>query len=221
MEGIYRNEDKDIKSLDSLFVLAVVGIIVGARLVHCLFYEPEYYLSNPVEILKIWKGGLASHGGGLGVLLATLYYCKKHKIGYLWIVDRLVIPTALFGFFVRTGNFFNSEIIGKQTDVAWAIVFERVDLLPRHPAQLYEAFAYLAIFAALMILYKKFHKSLPAGTLMGTFLISTFVARFIVEFFKQRQASYNTDFLLSTGQALSIPFILVGIVLLVRAKAIK
>ena len=221
MESIYRNEGKDVQSLDSLFLFSVVGIVLGARLVHCLFYEPSYYLSNPLEILKIWKGGLASHGGGLGVLLGTIYYCKKYNMNYLWVVDRLAIPTALFGFFVRMGNFFNSEILGNATDVPWAIVFSRIDSVPRHPAQLYEALAYLVIFIGLYTLYKRSYKSLATGTLFGTFLILTFTARILVEFFKQRQAAYSADFLLSTGQLLSIPFILVGVVLVLRAVKTK
>lgn len=221
MEGIYRNEGKDIASLDTLFLLAVAGIIIGARLVHCLFYEPEYYLSNPAEILAVWKGGLASHGGGLGVLLVTIFYCNKYKVNYLWLVDRLAIPTALFGFFVRVANFFNSEIVGNPTDVPWAIVFERLDTIPRHPAQLYEALAYLAIFVLLSLMYKKSYKSLATGCLMGVFLICTFVARFVIEFFKQRQAAYSADLALSTGQMLSIPFILVGCWLVFRAYRSK
>jgi prolipoprotein diacylglyceryl transferase len=189
-----------------------VGIVIGARLGHCLFYDPDYYLANPMKIFAVWEGGLASHGGGLGVLIALYLGCKKYKVDFMWLIDRLVIPTALFGFFVRMGNFMNSEILGKPTDIPWAVVFERVDNLPRHPAQLYESFSYLVIFLLLAFFYKKSYKTLKKGFLFGLFLVLTFTVRFLVEYVKVRQADYSLDIGLTTGQLLSIPFLVVGFV---------
>lgn len=211
MKWVYHLEHKDESNIEGLFLYAVVGIVVGARLGHCIFYDPDYYLAHPMKIFAVWEGGLASHGGGLGVLIALYYGCKKYKTNLLWLIDRLVIPTALFGFFVRMGNFMNSEIIGKPSDLPWAIVFERVDNLPRHPAQLYEAFSYLLIFFLLTYIYKKNYKKLESGFLFGLFLVLIFSARFLIEFVKVRQADYSLGIGLTTGQLLSVPFLLVGI----------
>ncbi|ADN09595.1 prolipoprotein diacylglyceryl transferase [Sulfurimonas autotrophica] len=215
MKWVYRLENKDESTIEPLFLYAIIGIVVGARLGHCLFYDPDYYLAHPMRIFAVWEGGLASHGGGLGVLLALYLGCKKYKIDFLWLVDRLVVPTALFGFFVRMGNFMNSEIIGKPSDLPWAVVFSRVDSLPRHPAQLYEAFSYLAIFFLLTYIYIKNYKQLQKGFLFGFFLVLVFSARFLIEFVKVKQADYSLGIGLSTGQLLSIPFLLVGIVFMI------
>jgi len=211
MKRVYKLEGKDESTIEPLFLYAVIGIVVGARLGHCLFYDPDYYLAHPMKIFAVWEGGLASHGGGLGVLIALYLGCKKYKVDFMWLIDRLVIPTALFGFFVRMGNFMNSEILGKPTDVPWAIVFSRVDMLPRHPAQLYEAFSYLIIFFILTYIYVKQRKNLKEGFIFGLFLVLIFSVRFIVEFYKVRQADYSLDIGLTTGQLLSIPFLLLGI----------
>lgn len=215
MKWIYQQDKKNVEALDSLLMYAVVGIIVGARLGHCFFYEPQYYLSNPAKILAIWEGGLASHGGGLGVILAVYLYQKKYKVGYLWLLDRLGIATAAFGVFVRSANFINSEIVGKPTDVPWAVIFERVDLLPRHPVQLYEALSYLAIFVTLILCYRFTQIKHKSGVLFGLFLCLVFSARFSLEFVKVKQAAYETSLIINTGQWLSLPFMLVGIYLLV------
>jgi phosphatidylglycerol:prolipoprotein diacylglycerol transferase len=212
MKWVFRLENKDESVIEPLFLYTVVGIVVGARLGHCLFYDPDYYLANPMKIFAVWEGGLASHGGGLGVLIALYLGCKKYKVDFMWLIDRLVIPTALFGFFVRMGNFMNSEILGKPTDVPWAVVFERVDTLPRHPAQLYESFSYLVIFFILAYFYKKNYKTLKKGFLFELFLVLTFTVRFLVEYVKVRQADYSLDIGLTTGQLLSIPFLIVGFV---------
>lgn len=209
MNWIYKNENKSIEQLESLQIYIVIGIVIGARLGHCFFYDPAYYLANPLKILAINEGGLASHGGGLGAILATLYYAKKNSINFLYLLDRLAIPTALFAFFVRMGNLMNSEIVGIQTDVSWAVVFSRVDLYPRHPAQFYEALSYLSIFILLFLFYKN-EKTKP-GFLFGLFLSLIFTVRILVEFVKERQASYATEMLLSTGQWLSIPFLIIGL----------
>lgn len=217
MKRIYRLEKKDESSIDPLFLYAVVGIVVGARLGHCFFYDPDYYLAHPMKIFAVWEGGLASHGGGLGVLIALYFGAKKYKVDLLWLIDRLVISTALFGFFVRMGNFMNSEILGKPTEVPWAVVFARVDMLPRHPAQLYEAFSYLIIFFILGYIYKKSYKTLKPGFLFGLFLVLIFTVRFAVEFVKVRQADYSLGIGLTTGQLLSIPFLLLGFYFIFRA----
>lgn len=217
MKWIFKQEKVNLELLDSLLVYCVVGIIVGARLGHCLFYDPDYYLSNPFKILAIWEGGLASHGGGLGVILSVYLFQKKYQTSYLWLLDRLAIATALFGFFVRFANFMNSEIIGIQTDVKWAVVFERIDLLPRHPAQLYESISYVFIFVFLLTLYRLSNIKQYAGALLGLFLSLVFTARFLIEFVKVKQAAYTSDVWLNTGQALSIPFFVVGVYLIVSS----
>ena len=158
---IYKKEGISVELLDKLTMYTAVGTIVGARLGHCLFYEPEYYLSNPFEILKIWRGGLASHGAAIGILIALYYYSKIIRRHYLWILDRIVIAVALAGFFIRMGNLMNSEIYGIETDLPWGFVFVAAgEILPKHPTQLYEGFSYLAIFALLYVLYNKYSDKL-------------------------------------------------------------
>lgn len=215
MKWVYAKEGKDKESLDSMFVYIVVGIVVGARLGHCLFYDPSYYLSHPLKILAVWEGGLASHGGGLGVIVALALYVRKYKLNFLWLLDRVAIPTALFGFFVRMGNLMNSEIVGHPTELPWAIVFTRIDMLPRHPTQLYEALSYLFIFIVLTLIYKQKQQKLSNGFLFGLFLVLLFSARFLIEFVKEKQAAYATEIALTTGQLLSIPFLLIGLILII------
>jgi len=211
IKWIFEKENVDLEKLDIGFIYVFVGIVVGARLGHCLFYDPAYYLSNPLKILAVWEGGLASHGGGLGVIIALYIFTKKYKINLLWLLDRVSISTIIFAFFVRMGNFMNSEILGTQTDVSWAIIFSRVDLLPRHPAQLYEAFSYFLIFFVLLAIYIKQDGKTKNGQIFGIFLTLVFSVRIIVEFFKVKQASYASEFLISTGQMLSVPFLLIGL----------
>ena len=212
MKWAFKLEGKDESVIEPLFLYTVVGIVIGARLGHVLFYDPAFYFAHPLKIIAVWEGGLASHGGGLGALIALYFGCKKYKMDFLWLIDRLIVPTALFGFLVRMGNFMNSEIVGIPTDVSWAVVFTKVDMLPRHPAQLYEAFSYLAIFFLLLGIYKFSKAKIQPGLLFGVFLTLIFTARFLVEFVKVKQADYDTSFLhMSTGQALSIPFIIVGL----------
>jgi prolipoprotein diacylglyceryl transferase len=217
MKWVYPREGRDVAELDTLFIYIVVGIVVGARLGHCFFYDPEFYLAHPMKIFAVWEGGLASHGGGLGVILALYLYCKKYKVEYLWLLDRIAIPTALFAFFVRMGNFMNSEIIGKPTDSFFGIIFSRVDTLPRHPTQLYEAFSYLLIFFVMSYIYKTKATKLQNGFLFGLFLLLVFSARFLIEFVKTKQADYTLDIGLTTGQLLSIPFLVLGTYLLLKA----
>ncbi len=218
MQWIYRREQQPLEELDRLLLYLLIGTVVGARLGHVLFYDPGYYFAHPLDILKIWEGGLASHGGALGILLALFLYQRKHSyVSYLWLLDRLAIPAALGGMFIRIGNFMNSEILGIPTGGNWGVVFQRVDALPRHPVQLYEATVYALIFLVLLLLYRRPAIRMRAGALFGALMVLVFVARFFLEFFKTRQAAYEASFQISVGQWLSIPFVLLGLALLVHA----
>jgi phosphatidylglycerol:prolipoprotein diacylglycerol transferase len=217
MKWIHVREQKDIKNLDQLLLYLICGTIIGARLGHCLLYDPTYYLSNPLKIFAVWEGGLASHGGGIGALLGLFLYKQKTEESYLWLLDRIAIPTALASFFIRIGNLFNSEILGIPSSAPWAIIFQRIDSIPRHPAQLYEAFAYILIFFILMFIYKKISNKLNSGTIFGLFLVLVFISRFFIEFVKDKQEAYSTYFWMNTGQILSIPFVVAGMVLIFMA----
>jgi len=214
VRGMYRREGKPEKDLDAILLYMILGAIIGARLGHCLFYRPGYYLTHPIEIIAVWKGfsGLASHGGTLGILVSLFIFSRKHPDQpYLWLLDRIVAPTALGGAFIRLGNLMNSEILGVPTDVPWAVVFTRVDALPRHPAQLYEALAYLSTFLILFSLYRKKGPDLPRGMLTGIFFICVFGARFVIEFVKERHVPFTEGLPLSMGQMLSVPLIALGV----------
>lgn len=221
LNWIYKREGKDPAVIDNLLIYVMVGAVVGARLMHCFAYEPDFYLSHPIEILKVWKGGLASHGGLLGVLIALYLFSRKYNESFMWIISRIAIPGALTAACVRIGNLFNSEILGKPSDAPWAIVFKRIDLVPRHPVQLYEAFSYLTILLILVTLYRKITPAFATKILPGTFLVLVFVARFFIEYDKTRQAAYTTSLPFSTGQLLSIPYILIGIVWIIWALKTK
>jgi len=217
------------KNIDLLLVYIVIGTVVGARLGHTLFYETEYYLQHPLEIFKPWTGeigsdnfqfgirGLASHGGAVGVLLAILLWARQKKVPGLWILDRIGIVTALTGSFIRMGNLMNSEILGEPASVSWAFVFERVDQIPRHPAQLYEALSYLLIFAVLYYFFRKREARLPNGLLFGWFFTLLFGARFFIEYVKASQTETATELTLKMGQILSIPFVIGGVLLILYA----
>jgi len=211
---MYRREGKPEADLETVLLYMILGAIIGARLAHCFFYRPDYYLAHPLEIVAFWKGfrGLASHGGAIGILAFLYIFSRRHPTQpYLWLVDRVVVPTALGGFFIRMGNLMNSEILGLPTDVSWAMIFVRVDAVPRHPAQLYEAISYLLIFFLLFFLYRRKGPKLPSGFLTGTFLVTVFGARFLIEFMKERHAAFEAGLPLSMGQILSIPVVAVGL----------
>ena len=215
MRKIFRMEAKPVDDATSLFVYVLIGTIVGARLGHCLFYSPSYYLSDPIEIVKLWQGGLASHGGVFGILLAIFFYsCRHPGQSFLWVIDRVAIVAGLNGFFIRIGNLFNSEIIGTETTLPWAFVFANIDLVPRHPVQIYESLAYGAIFIILLAIYFKSRDKLNSGFFLGLLFVLVFTARFLLEFVKIRQAEYSDAIPLSVGQILSIPFIIAGVFLL-------
>ena len=215
--------------LDQLLIYIAVGTVIGARLGHCFFYEPDYFLKNPLEILKIWKGGLASHGAAIGILLSLWLYIRKYKLSFLWLIDRIVIVVALGGAFIRLGNLFNSEIYGLPTDLPFGFEFVRDrlydsntgELLPtvaRHPTQLYEAISYLIIFSILLTFYRKRHLVIRDGYLFGVFMILLFSARFFIEFVKNDQVAFEAGMQINMGQLLSLPFILAGVLMIIWTK---
>lgn len=217
MHVVFKKEDKPENDMNDLIWYMILGTVLGARLGHCFFYNPSYYLANPLEILQVWKGGLASHGAAIGILFALYLFTKKKKeYGYLWVVDRIVITVALSGFFIRMGNLFNSEIIGKPAELPWSFVFVSVDNVPRHPAQLYEAIAYLVVFVILFLIYLRSYAKLKSGFFLGLFLVFVFGFRFFVEFVKEDQTYFEQGMALNMGQLLSIPFVLLGFYLLLR-----
>lgn len=215
IEVIWRREGRDVESVSSLLVHMMVGTIIGARLGHCLFYDPAYFLANPLEILKIWNGGLASHGGTIGVMIAVWLYCRKNPSQpYGWLADRLATVIPLGSAFIRIGNFFNSEILGHPSDVPWAIVFKRIDNVPRHPAMLYEAGCYLLLFVIVCTRYFKFDgKNMRPGTQIGIVLTGIFTARIFLETVKENQVAFEDGMILNMGQILSIPFVIIGLLL--------
>jgi len=217
MQWMYKRENKPVSDVEQLAIYMILGTVIGARLGHCLFYNPEYYLANPLEILMVWKGGLASHGASIGILISLYIYTKKKKVSFLWQMDRVVVATALGGSFIRLGNLFNSEIIGKATDVPWAFIFTKVDNVPRHPTQLYESLGYLIIFIILFFIYKNKYKQLNDGFIFGLFLILLFAFRIFVEFFKENQTGFEEGMAFNMGQLLSVPFVILGIILIVRS----
>lgn len=211
MRWMYKREGKNTEEIDDLLCYVAIGTIVGARLGHCLFYDPGYYLTNPLKILAFWEGGLASHGGIIGIVFGLYLYQRRVVQSYAWFLDRIAIVCALGGAFIRIGNFFNSEIVGKRTTVQWAVIFKRIDQWPRHPVQLYESISYFLIFILLLTLYITLKDKIRPGVIFATSLIAVFTARFFLEFVKTQQAGYNHDFWMSTGQWLSIPFFLAGV----------
>lgn len=215
--------------MDQLLIFIAIGGVLGARLGHCFFYEPEFYLANPLEILKIWKGGLASHGGGIGILLAIWLYIRKHNLSFLWLTDRIVIVVALGVSFIRLGNLFNSEIYGLPTSLPWGFEFVRDRLydtdtgqilptVPRHPTQIYEALSYLLIFVVLFIFYRKRHGKVRDGYIFALAMILLFSARFFNEILKNDQVAFEAGMKFNMGQLLSLPFIIAGVALMLWTK---
>lgn len=216
----FKREGVPAEILDALLYTLLGSAVIGARLGHCLFYEPEYYLARPIEIFKVWEGGLASHGGAIAILLAIWWYVRKYgrknNFDYLWLMERIGIATALAGALIRFGNLMNSEIYGNPTTLPWGFIFTlRGEIVPKHPTQLYEALAYLVTFGVLMLLYWKFLPKLKKGTLFGLFLIGIFGARFFIEFVKEPQVPFEQEMSLNMGQLLSIPFVIAGVALII------
>jgi len=215
MQRFFLKEEVPLKLLDELTTYMILGTIVGARLGHVFFYEPEWYLAHPWKILKVWEGGLASHGAGIGIILAIVIFSYVRKRPFFWIMDRIVIVAALSGFLIRTGNLMNSEIYGEPTSLPWGFLFLRSSvpgdaLVARHPTQIYEGLSYLAIFFYLWWLYYRKDGKPPPGLLFGLFLILVFGVRFLFEFIKEPQVGFEQGMALNLGQLLSIPFVLMG-----------
>jgi prolipoprotein diacylglyceryl transferase len=220
---IFKREKIQSENLEKLSIYGMIGILAGARLGHCLFYEPSYYLSHPLEMILpitfppdggikfIGYQGLASHGGVSGLLIALYFYSRKTKHSMLDTLDLIAVVAGLSFGFIRLGNFMNSEIIGIPTTLPWGVIFEQVDNVPRHPAQLYEAISYLIIFTIMMILYKKRRDRLKNGFFFGLGSVLFFTARFLIEFVKENQVGFEDEMAFNMGQLLSLPFILVGI----------
>jgi prolipoprotein diacylglyceryl transferase len=218
-EKMLKSENVKQEWIDSAFFYILIATVVGARLGHVFFYGWDYYSQNPSEILKVWHGGLSSHGGTLGIMVAIYIYSKRvTKRSVLWILDRIVVPTALVAAFIRTGNLMNSEIYGVQTSMPWGFIFERNgETVPKHPTQLYEAFSYLIAFVVLTYMFWKTRARYREGLIFGIFFIFIFGSRFLIEFIKEDQEAFEAGMLLNMGQWLSIPFVVLGITLAVRA----
>ena len=218
-KGFFKREGVPESLLDPLLYTLLIGTIVGARLGHCLFYQPDYYLGSWTgfkEIFMPWKGGLASHGGTIALVIAmwwfAKHYGKKHDFDFVWILDHLAIAVCFAACFIRLGNLCNSEIYGDVTTLPWGFVFDlRGETEPKHPTQLYEALSYLLLGIVLILLYKYNLKKMYRGTFIGVFFVVLFGMRFLIEFIKEPQVGFEENMVLNMGQLLSIPFILIGI----------
>lgn len=216
-EKMFKHENIDLKWLESLFIYLIVATVVGARLGHVFFYGWDYYSQHPIEILYVWQGGLASHGGVLGIILAmVLWSLKVSKRNLLWVLDRVVVPSVLVGALIRFGNLMNSEIYGVQTSLPWGVIFERnQETVAKHPTQVYESLSYLFTFGVLYYMYWKTKAKDYQGLLTGVFFVFVFTARFLVEYIKEDQEAFEATMSLNMGQWLSIPFILTGFALII------
>lgn len=222
-------KDLSMSLTDKLTWFIIIGTIVGARLGHVFFYEWPFYQNHLLDIFKVWHGGLASHGGAIGVIIAIIAFVVSTRkqfpeLNFMKILDIVVIPTALVGCLIRIGNFFNQEILGTETDLPWAVIFDRpADLsepVPRHPVQLYESLTYLFTFIVLITLWKKSFKALGSGFYSGLFFVLVFGSRFFIEFLKERQGLMIDESFLQTGQYLSVPFIAIGALLLYKSRKV-
>ncbi|WP_299553516.1 prolipoprotein diacylglyceryl transferase [uncultured Porphyromonas sp.] len=233
-DRIWKREKLNPEWMNSLFIYVVLGTVIGARLGHVLFYDPAYYLANPAKIFAVWEGGLASHGGTIGIIIAVWIYSKRvTKKSILWTLDRLAVPTGLAAALIRLGNLMNSEIFGKPTDQPWGFIFPRASefagyaekglTIPAcHPTQIYEALAYLVVFAVCMYLYwRKDAARRYSGLILGYFLLGVFGFRYFIESIKNVQESWEINMVqhygLNMGQLLSIPFAVAGVALIIYA----
>ena len=237
---LYKEQKIKSELFEPLIFYCFFGILIGARLGHCLFYQPDYFLTSGKGFIEMllpihfgndgsWLGetfgffligyaGLASHGGTLGLMIALWLYVKRTKLSIWTVLDNIAIATGTTACFIRLGNLMNSEIIGKITDVPWAFIFERVDMMPRHPGQLYEAIAYAILFAIMWYLHKKMPEKIGTGWYFGFCLTYIFTFRFFIEYTKEIQESFEASLPLDMGQILSIPFVILGIYCMIKAK---
>ena len=233
VKRLYKEQKIKDELFDPLFIYCFIGILLGARLGHCIFYEPDYFLTSfkgfvemfiPIRFLEDggWKfigyQGLASHGGTLGLIIALWLYVKSTKLSIWRVLDNIAIATGITACFIRLGNLMNSEIIGKVTDVPWAFIFEKVDMMPRHPGQLYEAIAYGILFGIMWYLHKRMPENIGTGWYFGFCLTYIFTFRFFIEYTKELQEAFEASLPLDMGQILSIPFIIIGVVCMIRAR---
>ena len=233
---LYKEQKIKPELFDPLFIYCFIGILIGSRLGHCLFYEPDYFLSSGRHIVEMllpihfmedgsWKfigyKGLASHGGTIGLMIALWLYVRRTKVNIWRVLDNVAIATPTTACFIRLGNLMNSEIIGKATDVPWAFIFERVDMVPRHPGQLYEAIAYAVFFFIGWYLYRKHPERVGTGFFFGLCITLIFTARFFIEFTKDIQEAFEASMALNMGQLLSIPFVILGVVCMTCPNVIK
>lgn len=230
---MFKKEQVDRQILESYGLWLIIGVLVGGRLGHCLFYEFDYYIRHPLEIIKPWEGrlgkdavftgfsGFSSHGWVIGLLFTLWLNSRLKKIPVLWALDIFAVVIVLAGAFVRIGNLMNSEIIGIPTTLPWGFVFEKVDALPRHPAQIYEALAYLITFLVTYMVHNRRLHTLPNGTYMGWVFVGVFVSRFLIEFLKEDQVPGEAGMALNLGQLLSIPFILIGLFFIFRIRLVN
>ncbi len=236
VKRLYKEQKIKPELFDPLFIYCFIGILIGSRLGHCLFYEPGYFLSSwrhmvemvlPIRFLAdgSWRftgyEGLASHGGTIGLIIALWLYVRRTKVNLWRVLDNVAIATPVTACLIRLGNLMNSEIIGKATDVPWAFIFERVDLTPRHPGQLYEALAYALFFFIGWHLYRKKPERVGTGFFFGLCITLIFTARFFIEFTKDIQEAFEASMLLNMGQLLSLPFVALGLVCMFNHKLMK
>ncbi|MBN1651796.1 MAG: prolipoprotein diacylglyceryl transferase [Bacteroidales bacterium] len=210
-------------TLDRLATYMLIGTVVGARLGHIFFYEPDYYFAHPIKMLYIWEGGLASHGAAIGILIALGIFAYYEKLNYFWVTDRIAIVVALAGFFIRMGNLMNSEIFGHVTTLPWGFKFYRAfpagtEVLPHHPTQIYEGLSYLLLFVYLIWYFYKKQGKPAVAYLTGIWMIVTWGARFLIEFIKENQVDFEANMTLNMGQWLSIPLIILGFYLVYYSK---
>lgn len=222
---MFRREGAPEKWLGSLLIWIMAGTIIGARLGHCLFYEWDFYRVHPEKIIRVWEGGLASHGGAIGITITVLLFSLiTTRRSPLWTFDRIVVPTALVGGLIRLGNLFNSEIFGGPTDLPWGMMFVNskewiMNYYGQacHPTQIYEALCYFTLFGILMWMYWKRNCQERPGLIFGVFFVGTFLSRFFIEFIKNDQVGFEENMVINMGQCLSIPFVIIGLILIVRA----
>lgn len=230
---LYKEQRIPEEKFDPLVFYCFFGILIGARLGHCLFYEPNYFLSHPLEIVLPMKQdamgswhytgyeGLASHGGTLGLMIALWLFVRKTGLKLLMVLDNIAIVTPICACAIRMGNLMNSEIIGRPTDVPWAFIFERVDLIPRHPGQLYEALCYALFFGIHWWFYRHYPKKVGTGFFFGLCLFLIFTARIFIEYTKENQVDFENGMLFNMGQILSVPFVLLGLWCMWRSRGVE